>query len=199
MNLIDIDKPHSISISKTRWEKKLVSFSERVSRTTNYSDCGQTSLTFKTYQHFVGKLIELSVFFLLTEYGFDPKEPDFSIYEKKDKSWLSDLSVDGFDISVKGQDLSSAKRFGLSWTFQNIQDGRKDSALRKQNEVVMPGLYDNSKKTNYHTIIFPPKKMGEILFEEPKKDSLKGKKKVMYAHSNYTDVNKWLTEADIKI
>jgi hypothetical protein len=146
-------------------------------------------------------LIELGLFLYLKSEDVEITEPDFKIYKGKDKSWGSDAIVANyFRVSVKGQDISSAHRFGLSWTFQDIAGGRSDTMLvsNDDSKIVIPGLYDNlqiyqpSDFNYYYLILFPPIKIGEVKWGKPFKKSLVGTKRVLYAKDNYPKLNQWL-------
>jgi hypothetical protein len=194
------NKPVELFISKKKYEKKLSDFAYNVSKTTNYNDCGQTNFKLKVYQHFIGKLIELGLFLYLTSENISINEPDFNIYNGKEKSWASDAVIDNyFRVSVKGQDVSSAHRFGLSWTFQDIPGGRSDVMLAEHDDskIIIPGLYDNLQiyQTNnfncYYLILFPPLHLNNIKWGKPLKKSLVGTKRILYACDNYPDLNQW--------
>jgi len=178
---IFINKKHS---------NEIMDFAKKVSMTTNYSDCGQNNYNLKVYQHYVGKLGELAVWLYLRD-SHDITKPDFKIYNKNCKSWDSDLKVNDTHISIKTQDITSAKRFGLSWTFQHIKNGRKDSSIN-HNPLVIPTMYDNTYHDEIKVSIFPSLYMKDITFGEPKKLSLKGKKLIMYAKDNYKSYNQWV-------
>lgn len=184
-----IKDPICVYISK-KHSKKVMRFAEKVSMTTDYSDCGQNNFNIKVYQHYVGKLGELAVYLYLKD-EHDITEPDFKIYKAKDKSWDSDLKVEDKCLSIKSQDIKSAKKFGLSWTFQHIKGGRSDSSIKK-NIIVIPTLYDNTYYNDLRIIIFPSIKINDVKFGEPKKQTLKGKKIVMYAIDNYNLLNEWI-------
>jgi len=184
-----IEDPVCVYISK-KHSKKVMRFAERVSMTTNYSDCGQNDFNLKAYQHYVGKLGELAVYLYLKD-SYDITEPDFKIYEVKDKSWDSDLKIENEHLSIKAQDIQSAKKFGLSWTFQYIKGGRSDSSIKK-NITVIPTLYDNTYYNDLRVVVFPSIKIENVKFGEPKKKSLKGKKLVMYAEENYELLDEWI-------
>jgi len=192
-----IKEPICIYISK-KHSKKVMEFAELVSLTTNYSDCEQNNYKLKVYQHYIGKLGELAVFLFLRK-NYDITEPDFTIYNKKNKSWDSDLKVKDIHISIKTQDIASAKRFGLSWTFQHIQKGRKDSSIKNKHTLMIPTLYDNRYYNSLRIIIFPSLEMQEIVFGEPKKKSLKNKKLVVYAEDNYNSLTEWLDKFKLNL
>lgn len=189
-----INEPICIYINNKHTDN-VMKFAEQVSLTTNYSDCGQDNYNLKVYQHYIGKLGELAVYLYLRD-KVNITKPDFEIYHGKRKSWDSDLKSEDINISIKTQDFRSANRFGISWTFQYIKNGRADSSLREKH-IVIPTLYDNTYYDRTRIIIFPSRKMEEIIFNEPKKESLKGKKLVMYAKDNYELIDSWIKEFSI--
>jgi len=189
-----IKSPVCVYINKNH-SKEIMQFAEKVSITTNYSDCNQNNFNLKVYQHYIGKLGELAVYLYLKD-KHNITKPDFKIYETKNKSWDSDLKISNKHLSIKTQDVKSAKRFELSWTFQYIKNGRKDSSI-KNNTIVIPTLYDNNYYKDLRIIIFPSINIKEIKFGEPKKQSLKGKKLVMYATDNYNLLDKWIKEFNL--
>lgn len=191
-----IKEPICVHISDKHSEK-VMDFAEKVSLTTNYSDCGQNDYRLKVYQHYIGKMGELATFLYLRK-GYEINEPDFKIYHGKDKSWDSDLKVGKVHISIKTQDISSAKRFGLSWTFQHINGGRSDASIKSET-LVIPTLYDNSYYDKTRIVLFPSIDIRDVVFGEPKKESLKGKKLVMYANDNYKDLDEWLEDLNIEL
>ena len=66
----------------------------------------------------IGTLGEFGVYKYLTEKGILVSEPDLKIYEKRNKTFASDLRNETLDIAVKSQAPSSIKRYGASWLFQ---------------------------------------------------------------------------------
>ncbi len=196
------NEPIWVGVAKQKYEQKLKQFAENVSYTTNYIDCGQTNHKIKVYQHFVGKLIEIAAYACFRKNNLAPNIfPDFNIYKGENKNWDADLYIGTNKVSVKGQDVTSARQFGLSWTFQDIKKGRSDRALYNTEEVIVPGLYCNNidDKQTLHTIIFPPIKMKNAKFDNPVKHFLYGKKKVLYAKDNYPTLNEWLNVHNIDL
>jgi hypothetical protein len=87
-----------------------------------------------------GKLAEELVYQKLKEYYSDLTEPDYAIYDKKNKSWEADLRVpsENLRIAVKSQTEDAARRWGRSWVFQlgNARDYDKEVVLKKNNHYV---------------------------------------------------------------
>lgn len=50
--------------------------------------------------------------------ALETSPPDFTIYEKKKKSFDADMKTDSFDVHVKTQDKASGEKYGISWVFQ---------------------------------------------------------------------------------
>lgn len=69
----------------------------------------------------VGKLAELGVQKFLKS-----SKPDFTIYERRKKSYSADLTLGNLRIHVKSQSEDSVARYGHSWLFQ-----RTDQIVRK--------------------------------------------------------------------
>jgi hypothetical protein len=86
---------------------------------------------FKRDDILVGALGEIAVYKFLTEHGFKVNKPDFAIYEKKDKSFASDLTDGMRHFHVKAQSCKSAKLYGESWLLQ-----KRDPLVNN------PGVYD---------------------------------------------------------
>ena len=74
--------------------------------------------SFKRDDIVVGALAELAVYRFLKEQGIKTNRPDFKIYEKGQKSFNPDLTDGTRHFHVKGQSISSAKRYGNSWLMQ---------------------------------------------------------------------------------
>lgn len=161
--------------------EKANEFADAVTQTTNYSDSNQYIAKKIRDDHFISKLGEEAVKNLLQQHGCKVTGPDYQIYKGRNKSWSSDLYVNSLGIAVKTQRRSAAKRYGLSWTFQNIPGGRKDPVLSVPNAWVFFVEYIDTDKSKDKLIVFPPKQIKDLDFEEPVMDYLKGKKKVVYA------------------
>jgi hypothetical protein len=141
-------------------------FAEKVNQTTVYSDCGQNNQKKKLFDNLVGKLAEFAVFNLLNSVKKDKfvvNEPDVNIYEGSKKSWDSDLCITKdeakINVAVKCQDISQAKIYGFSGTFQN-SSSRKDKAIEKKDELVFLCLHFVQNKI-HKIMIMPPKTIGE--------------------------------------
>lgn len=89
-----------------------------------------------------GALAELAAYKLLKSEGFSVKRPDFTVYDKKQKSYAADLCDGTHHFHVKGQGLSSALRYGRSWIMQRHDPLFKE--LPSKNYIV-PCLVDKEK------------------------------------------------------
>jgi hypothetical protein len=115
-------------------------------------------------------------------------EPDYNIYDKKNKSWDPDLkdSDSGIRIAVKSQDIQSAIHFGDSWVFQynNGKNYDCDKEIFK--------LYNDKNYVSFVSLNIP-KRYGIIkaivkvnwlhdkkLFKEMKKQNLQSNKVAVY-------------------
>lgn len=67
----------------------------------------------------VGKLGEVAAMKYLHHLGYECNKPDFTIYERRRKSFSADLQTHcGLDVHVKSQSTQSRKRYGASWLLQ---------------------------------------------------------------------------------
>ena len=111
-----------VKISKYNY-KKCVDFANKQLKTSAdlYAYRGEAKKEKMVYDIIVGKLAELGV----TKY-LKCSKPDFTIYERKKKSYSADLRLGNLRIHVKGQSEESVARYGHSWLFQ-----RTDWNVRK--------------------------------------------------------------------
>jgi hypothetical protein len=73
-----------------------------------------------------GKIGEEGTYQVLLDKLPNLVSPDYNIYDKKNKSWASDMhEPSGIKIAVKSQDIDSAIAYGDSWVFQ-IGNGKYD-------------------------------------------------------------------------
>jgi len=94
-----------------------------------YKDTGQTDANTVRNQIFFGKVGEVAVriFANKTFKGAALNDVDYTLYEDKDKSWDSDLNVDGVPLHVKSYCPKMwGSRIPRSWTFQYKSNGRID-------------------------------------------------------------------------
>jgi hypothetical protein len=144
-----------------------------------YRDTNQFNLQKIENDHFVSKIGEEAVRIAFEQYNRQVQGPDYQIYEGKQKSWDSDLYIDGLGLAVKTQSASLAKKFGLSWTFQ-AGAYRKDPILNNLNAWV---CFVEFNEITRQCRVYPPYQIKELTFGEPKLEKLRGSKKVVYAES----------------
>ena len=85
----------------------------------HYEKRGQTNYDKIVYDIKIGALGEIAIYRLLKRLGIKTNEPDFTIYEKKKKSFDADFSDNnGFHYHCKSQSEESAEKYGLSHILQ---------------------------------------------------------------------------------
>ncbi|MFZ2187324.1 MAG: hypothetical protein WAV46_01720 [Candidatus Moraniibacteriota bacterium] len=160
--------------------KKAKEFADKVVGTINYGDSNQFDLIKIANDHFISKIGEEAAKKVFESLGKNVQGPNYTIYEKKEKSWDADLLIDSsVEVAVKTQKKSAADRFGLSWTFQASPE-RRDIILDNKDAWVV-FVECNDKDGSFDCTVYPPYQIKELTFGEPKLDYLKGKKKVVYA------------------
>lgn len=98
---------------------------------------------FKRSDIVVGAMAEMAAYKVLKRQGVKVNRPDFKIYDKKDKSFESDLTDGTKHFHVKGQSMESAKRYGHSWLMQRSD---KLTKVPKYNHYLVPTMV--SEKDN---------------------------------------------------
>ena len=144
-----------------------------------YGDANQSDLQKIEFDHFISKVGEEAVRIVYEQFKRQVQGPDYQIYKGNQKSWGSDLYIDGTGLAVKTQTSSSARRFGLSWTFQ-AGIYRKDPILNNPNAWVS---FVEVNESTYQCRVYPAYQIKELKFGEPKIERLKGSKKVVYVES----------------
>jgi hypothetical protein len=104
--------------------------------------------------------------------------PDYKVYLGKGKSWEADLKVNELDVAVKTQRRSAANRYGLSWTFQDSPE-RRDPILDMPNAWVCLVVYEDLK-SGCECVVYPLRKIKQLIFEAPRRNKLVGKKQAVY-------------------
>jgi hypothetical protein len=153
-------------------------FSEAVISTVNYRDSNQTIKQKIWDDHFVSKLGEEAVRFVFEKRDRKVEGPDYTIYSGKQKSWDADLKINGLEVAVKTQRRSAAKRYGLSWTFQDSPE-RRDPILDLPEAWVCLVVYEDLKE-GYECVVYPLRKIKQLIFEAPRLSKLAGKKQAVY-------------------
>lgn len=152
-------------------------FADSVAETVDYGDSNQTRKKKIRDDHFVSKLGEEAVRLVFEARRCLVEGPDYTIYKAKEKSWVADLKVNGLEVAVKTQRRSAANRYGLSWTFQD-SPRRRDPILDLPEAWVCFVLYED-RKPGYECIVYPLRKIKQLIFEPPKLGHLAGKKKTV--------------------
>ncbi len=154
-------------------------FSSKVQSTTCYADSNQGNFEKIKNDHYISKIGEEAVCHVMRKFA-DKKNilgPDYKIYIGNKKSWDSDLKINGIELAVKTQEITQAKKYGLSWTFQ-CSDYRKDPILKDPNKWICFVEFDQKNGT---CRVFPPFRVKDLKFRDPKLKHLIGKKQVVYA------------------
>jgi hypothetical protein len=116
-----------------------------------------------------GKVAEFMVYNFLILKQKKVNSPDLNIYEKHNKSYDADLSLQGANIHIKSHNVNS--NFPVSWVFQ-----KKDPLITKIKDDDFLALVVMNKEINYMYL----KKISEVSFKEPVKESLKETKLCIY-------------------
>ena len=152
-------------------------FSDSVIDTVNYRDSNQSRRQKIRDDHFVSKLGEEAVRLVFEARSCSVEGPDYTIYEDKQKSWAADLTINALDVAVKTQRRSAANRYGLSWTFQD-SPRRRDPILTMPDAWVCLVVYEDLKP-DFACIVYPLRKIKQLIFEPPRLTHLAGKKKTV--------------------
>ena len=153
-------------------------FADDVTDTVNYTDSNQSVRKKIRDDHFVSKLGEEAVRILFQGRECLVEGPDYGVYDAKRKSWAADLKVNGLEVAVKTQRRSAANRYGLSWTFQDSPI-RRDPILDMPDAWVCLVVYEDLK-TETECVVYPLKKIKQLIFEAPRLAKLVGKKQAVY-------------------
>jgi hypothetical protein len=153
-------------------------FADTVSETVNYRDSNQTKKKKILDDHFVSKLGEESVRLVFEARRCNVEGPDYAVYESKKKTWVADLKVNRLEVAVKIQRCSAANRYGLSWTFQDSPE-RRDPVLAQPGAWVCLVVYEDLKP-GAECLVYPLRKIKQLIFEAPRIGRLVGKKQVIY-------------------
>ena len=170
-------KPLSILISDDAKERASA-FAHAVTDTVNYKDSNQSVIEKIRDDHFVSKLGEEAVRILFQSRECSVEGPDYGVYEAKRKSWAADLKVNGLDVAVKTQRRSAANRYGLSWTFQDSPE-RRDPILDMADAWVCLVVFEDLK-SEIECLVYPLRKIKQLVFEAPRLTKLIGKKQAVY-------------------
>lgn len=153
-------------------------FARVVTGTVDYHDSNQTVIEKVRDDHFVSKLGEEAVRILFEGRNCRVEGPDYGVYEAKRKSWAADLRINDLEVAVKTQRRSAAKRYGLSWTFQD-SPGRRDPILDTPDAWVCLVVFEDLNAET-ECVVYPLKKIKQLIFEAPRLSKLIGKKQAVY-------------------
>jgi len=153
-------------------------FAHAVTSTVNYQDSNQTVKKKIRDDHFVSKLGEEAVKSVFEARKCQVEGPDYAVYTGKGKSWEADLKVNGVEVAVKTQRRSAANRYDLSWTFQDSPE-RRDPILDQPEAWVGLVVYEDLKES-YECLVYPLRKIKQLIFEAPRLSKLVGKKQAVY-------------------
>lgn len=153
-------------------------FAKSVTDTVNYRDSNQTVLEKIRDDHFVSKLGEEAVRILFEGRDCKVEGPDYGVYEAKQKSWAADLKINDLEVAVKTQRRSAAKRYGLSWTFQDSPE-RRDPILDMPDAWVCLVVFEDLKG-DAECLVYPLRRIKQLIFEAPRLSKLIGKKQAVY-------------------
>jgi hypothetical protein len=153
-------------------------FAEAVTDTVNYRDSRQTTKKKIYDDHFVSKLGEEAVRLVFEARHRRVEGPDYTVYAGQQKSWAADLKVNDLEVAVKTQRRSAANRYGLSWTFQD-SPRRRDPILSMPEAWVCLVVYEDLK-ADFECIVYPLRKIKQLIFEAPRLKRLMGRKQAVY-------------------
>ena len=170
-------EPQLIHLSLEAVERA-TAFASAVVSTVNYRDSDQIIKQKIQDDHFVSKLGEEAVRLVFEQRNCTIEGPDYEIYSGKRKSWDADLKINGLEVAVKTQRRSAAKRYGLSWTFQDSPE-RRDPILDMPDAWVCLVVFEDLKD-GYECLVYPLRKIKQLIFEAPRLSRLVGKKQAVY-------------------
>ena len=153
-------------------------FADAVISTVDYHDSNQTKIQKIRDDHFVSKLGEEAVRLVFQARHCIVQGPDYSIYASEQKSWEADLRVNELEVAVKTQRRSAADRYDLSWTFQD-SPRRRDPILSIPEAWVCLVVFEDLKP-DCECVVYPLRKIKQLIFEAPRLSRLAGKKQAVY-------------------
>lgn len=149
----------------------------------NYNDRNQSVYDKIKQDFFIGKIGESCVVIAYERLGievFNTKGEKGANYNVESYVWgRNDLIINSVRHRVKSQTTSQAKRYGLSWTF-NL-DPRDPILDNPEGNVIFVEVDDIYR--NLGCDIYPPYKIKELKFTEPKREALLGKKTIVLAEN----------------
>ena len=158
--------------------KRANTFADAVIVTVNYRDSNQSRKHKIRDDHFVSKLGEEAVRLVFERRNCTVEGPDYTIYNRMQKSWVADLKINALEVAVKTQRRSAANRYGLSWTFQDSPK-RRDPILSMTDAWVCLVVYEDLEP-GFECLVYPLRKIRQLIFEAPRLSRLEGKKQAVY-------------------
>ena len=153
-------------------------FADAVTDTVDYRDSNQRLRRKIRDDHFVSKLGEEAVRLVFERRERKVDGPDYTVYSGRQKSWAADLRINDLEVAVKTQRRSAANRYDLSWTFQDSLE-RRDPILSMPDAWVCLVVYEDLKP-EYECVVYPLRRIRQLIFEEPRLRRLVGKKQAVY-------------------
>mgnify|MGYP000244693808 CR=1 FL=1 len=161
---------------------KCAEFADRQLETSKdcYRRRGERRIDVIRHNLITGKLGEIAAYKYMVNHGYKVSKPDFTIYERRNKSFDADLSTDcGINVHVKSQGYDSLMRYGASWLLQKSDKlvktgGEKEFILM----VSMKGL-----QADVLGVVSVDDLHEHELFEEPKVSRYAHTKKAIYFDS----------------
>ena len=165
----------------------------------HYEKRGQKNIDKIMYDIKIGALGEIAIYRLLKKFGIKTNKPDFTIYDKKDKSYDADFTDDkGYHFHCKSQSEESAKQYGKSYILQygGNGNGHTDKLFRNctNRDFLIPCLVLLSEQ---EVEIFCCYKIETIFKKElikmPKVKWLEYSKRAIYLEDllQLTDAQRW--------
>lgn len=127
----------------------------------------------------VGKLGEVATYHFLKEKYPDISYPDFTIFDKSQKSWDYDLKSSELNFHVKCQEFEQANRFGESWMFQ-LNDKHVFENYKNNDYVAFVLINMVTKSAEIKSIKLIKNLHENKLFSETKLTKFKGIKVCVY-------------------
>lgn len=156
------------------------------SSTDHYRSCRQNDADRVRQQIRDGKIGEHVVYHSIKRLG-TVSTPDLNHYGVGEKSWAADLNFRDpaekpYPIHVKTCEKATAETFGMSWCFA-VNDKEIFGADRNPDAVVA-FVYIRINESPFRGQVMatvPVERLHELqLFDDPKLEKLRGKKKVVY-------------------
>lgn len=98
--------------------------------------------------------------------------------EAKRKSWAADMKLNDIEVAVKDQKRSAARRFRLSWTFQDAPE-RRDPILDLPKALAGLVVFKVLKE-GAECLVYPLRKIKQLIFEAPRPAKPVGKEQAAY-------------------